>query len=315
MKRRTKLFIVVAVAIAATLLGTTPARLDYVPPADKNPDLQTLLLESPAELIPGTEKRITWHNDERPTEWSVVALHGFSASRQESAPLAELVAKQLGANLFEARFAGHGLKSNALGDVSAEAWLDDVADAIAIGQLIGRKVVVIAMSNGAALAMSMLDHSTMRSVDSIILLSPNFGPADPKAMWITGPGGPLMLRIFSGETRSWEAHNELQARYWTTSYPSRTLIQVMRVVDRARARIETEKAPRLQVYFSPDDEVISVAALKSAFAVIQSPQKELIPVAETGSPSSHILAGDIMSPDNTIPIAEKITEFILRPTS
>jgi hypothetical protein len=125
----------------------------------------------------------------------------------------------------------------------------------------------------------------------------------------------LLLRIISGETRSWEAHNELQEKYWTTSYPSRTLVQVIRVVDRARAKIETEKAPRLQVYYSPDDEVISVAALQSGFAVIQSPQKELIPVLETDSPSSHILAGDIMSPANTIPIAEKIADFILRPIS
>jgi esterase/lipase len=315
MKRRNKLFIAVAVAIATVLLGTTPARLDYVPLIDEIPDLQALLLETQADLVPGTEKRLTWHDEEQQTEWSVVALHGFSASRQESAPLAELVAKRLGANLFETRFSGHGLKTDALVDVSAEAWLDDVANALTIGHLIGQKIVVIAISNGAALALSMLDHPTMQSVDSLILLSPNFGPADPKAMWITGPGGPLLLRIISGETRSWEAHNELQEKYWTTSYPSRTLVQVIRVVDRARAKIETEKAPRLQVYFSPDDEVISVAALQSAFAVIQSPQKELIPVPETDSPSSHILAGDIMSPTNTIPIAEKISDFILRPIS
>ena len=111
MKRRSKLLIAVAVTIATVLLGTTPARLDYVPLIDEIPDLQALLLESPADLIPGTEKRLTWHDEEQQTEWSVVALHGFSASRQESAPLAELVAKQLGANLFETRFSGKSISS------------------------------------------------------------------------------------------------------------------------------------------------------------------------------------------------------------
>ncbi len=306
--------LVLGVAVGGILAATTPSRLDHIPLIRQNPDLHALISEQAAQLIPGTGKLLSWHDGEQQTEWSVVALHGFSASRQESAPLAELVATNLGANLFETRFRGHGLKKDALANVIAEEWLDDVADALAVGRLIGRKTVVIAVSNGAALALSMLGDPNMQSVDALILLSPNFEPANPKAMWITRPGGPLFLRLISGATRSWEPYNALQERYWTTSYPTATLVQVMRVVDRARNRIEAATAPRIQVFYSPDDKVISVPALQTAFATIRSSHKEIVPVLEVGSPSAHIIAGDIISPQNTIPIAEKIAAFILRPT-
>jgi len=312
MRRWAKAILALGVVACGTLVASTPPDLNHTPQTDSSPDLTSLLLEPRGELIPGTEKRLTWFGEEQSTEWSVVALHGFSASRQETAPLAETVAKSLGANLYETRFAAHGLINNALVEVTAEEWLDDVADALTAGRLIGQKIVVIAVSNGATLALSMLDHPTMQAVDSLIMLSPNLGPANPKAMWITRPGGPLLLRLISGETRSWDAHNELQKRYWTTSYPTRTLVEVIRVVDRARGKIQTVTAPRVQVLFSPDDQVVSIPALRSGFASIQSPQKSIVEIPETGSPSAHIIAGDIISPDNTAWIAGEITDFVLR---
>lgn len=312
MKRWSKVLLGVGVLLGGTLIATTPANLDYSPPVDASPNLDSLVRDNETGLIPGTEKRIVWNGAQEPTEWSVVALHGFSASRQESAPLAELVATSLGANLFETRFAGHGLQHNALVEVTAEDWLDDAAQALTVGQLIGKKVVVIAVSNGAALALSMLGHSSMDAVDSLIMISPNFGPADPNAVWITRPGGPLLLRLISGESRSWEAQNELQEKFWSTRYPTRTVVEVMRVVDRVKEKVATATAPRTQVFYSPDDTVISVSALEAAYAILKSPQKEIHAVTETGSSSAHVIVGDIMSPDNTSPMAARITDFVLR---
>jgi alpha-beta hydrolase superfamily lysophospholipase len=312
MKTWQKILLAAVAVVGGALVATAPPELDYVPTDRTDLDLKAYLAEPSASLIPGTEKRIVWQAEQQRTEWAVVALHGFSASRQETAPLAETVANSLGANLFETRFAAHGLKQDALVDVRAEQWLDDVADALTIGRMIGDKVVVLAVSNGATLATSMLDHPAMEAVDTLIMISPNFAPADPKAMWVTRPGGPLLLQIIAGETRSWEALNERQALYWTTRYPSKTLIEVIRGVNRALGKIETVSAPRVQVFYSPDDKVVSVPALLSAFDAIRSPQKEIIPVPETGEPSAHILAGDIISPANTLPIAGRIVDFILR---
>jgi esterase/lipase len=312
MKHWKKILLGLVIIIGLTLVSNTPARLDYVPVNDANPDLTALTDEPLEQLIPGTEKQVVWHTGEQRTEWSVVALHGFSASRQETAPLAKLVADSLGANLFETRFTAHGLKENGLVSVTAEDWLDDVAEALTVGQMIGEKIVVIAVSNGAALALSMLDHETMQSVDTLVMMSPNFAPADPKAMWITAPGGPLLLRLLTGDTHSWEPLNDLQGRFWTTSYPSKTVIEVMRVVHRANEKIETVKAPRVQVFYSPNDSVISASAVLSGYEKIESTQKAIVSVLETGSPSAHILAGDIISPNNTQLMVEQIEAFILR---
>ena len=116
---------------AFTALGlgtwlTTPAALRFEPP-----DYGAVLpaAEDNPGIIPGTGQRLTWHDPQQPgrTEWSVVYLHGFSATRAETAPLSALVAESLGANLFEVRLSGHGLRQNPLAGVTAEDWLDDTA--------------------------------------------------------------------------------------------------------------------------------------------------------------------------------------------
>jgi len=313
MKPWKKNLLILALALIAVLAINTPARLNYSPTVTEDRSLEDYLVEPVSLLVAGTEKQLTWHADTvTKTEWSVVALHGFSASRQETAPLAELVAKNLGANLYETRFASHGLKENGLVDIKAEEWLDDVADALTVGDMIGEKIVVFAVSNGAALALAMLDHPTVQSADALILLSPNFGPADPKVMWATYPGGPLLLRLVAGSTRSWDAQNEQQEIYWTTSYPMQTIVEVIRVVDRAIRKIRTVAAPRIQLIYSPDDKVVSISALKSAYVALNSPHKEIVEVSEYGNPYAHIIAGDIISPDNTVPLSARITDFVLR---
>jgi hypothetical protein len=49
----------------------------------------------------------------------------------------------------------------------------------------------------------------------------------------------------------------------------------------------------------------------SGYEKIESAQKAIVSVLETGSPSAHILAGDIISPDNTQLMVEQIEAFIL----
>ncbi|MGB5576356.1 MAG: hypothetical protein WBM88_03025, partial [Woeseiaceae bacterium] len=105
--------IAVLMIIVAALWSLTPARLQ---PAIEQPvlpdNLDAWLQQTEQQaadrfgLVPGTEKRITWFGEHRQTPYSVLYLHGFSATRQETAPLAEIVANRLGANLYETRLAG-----------------------------------------------------------------------------------------------------------------------------------------------------------------------------------------------------------------
>ncbi|MCS6810762.1 MAG: hypothetical protein NZ694_05770, partial [Tepidimonas sp.] len=105
-----------------------------------------------AGLRPQAAKRVVWHGVAgQRTPWAVVYLHGFTATRMETHPLAERVAQALGANLFETRLSGHGQPAEALREVRAQDWLADAVEAVRIGAMLGERVLVIGTSTGGTL--------------------------------------------------------------------------------------------------------------------------------------------------------------------
>lgn len=265
-------------------------------------------------LVPGAERRFTWAADGATTPFGVIAIHGFSASRQETAPLAGRVASALQANLFEVRLTGHGRTTGALVDVRAEDWQRDLAESLQAGAHIGERLILLTTSTGATLVTAMLDHRLMSEVDAIIMISPNFRPKDANSAWLTRFGGRLSSLVALGRERCWNARNELQERFWSTCYPTTALIEVMRLVDRAKKMLPRAISQRLLVLYSGGDQVVSPEAIRESFALIDAPHKKLIEVQDSGDPSQHVLAGDIMSPQTTDDIAATIVDFIEHPT-
>ncbi len=321
MAQRKLLFIAVAAALVGGLvyLNTPPALVSAAIQPQLPDNIEAWLAAAEQRvaaqyaLIPDTGKRVTWHGEAGArTPYAVVSLHGFSATRQETAPLAERVAAALGANLFETRLSGHGHAERPMHAVQAEDWLADTAEALAIGARLGDRVVVIGTSTGGTLALAMSDHDTADVVSDIVVISPNLQPSDGKSAWLTRPAGPLIARLIAGDTRSWEAHNEQQARYWSTSYPIEAAVEVMRLVDLLDSRLPMQLEQNLLVLLSPDDEVVSPEATKQAFERISAAHKELIEIEHAGDPSNHVLAGDILSPGSTDAVATLIVEFVLR---
>ena len=102
----------------------------------------------------GNESRIIWADSSKTkTPISVVYLHGWSASAVEGDPVHRQIAQDLGANLYLPRLAEHGLsKEEALLDITADDLVDSAKEALSIAQLIGDRVVIVATSNGGALA-------------------------------------------------------------------------------------------------------------------------------------------------------------------
>ena len=316
-----RIVIATLLVLGTALWSLTPAKLQPASASVVLPDdLDTWLDQSERQaterygLVPETDKRIRWFRERAQTPFSIVYLHGFSATRQETAPLAEVVAELLGANLFETRLRGHGRERDELGEVRAEDWLNDAIEALAIGAKLGKRVVVIGTSTGATLAAAMLGHPAMHVVDTIVMLSPNFAPRDPAAAWLTRPAGPLLARILVGETRSWEPYNERQGLYWSTTYPIGAAVEMMRLVDLANRKLPADVAQRLLMFYSTDDSVISPEAALEVLERSAAPQKAIIRIEDPGDPSHHILAGDVLSPQKTQRIANDIAAFILRPS-
>ena len=264
-------------------------------------------------IISGTQKHIRWHNGHanQKTDWSLVYVHGFSASRQELAPVPQRIAEGLSANLFETRLTGHGLNRGALESVTAEEWLDDAAEALRIGALIGDRVVVMGTSTGATLLVAMVEHPLFEPVRRIVLISPNFAPSDPKSDFLTWPGGLQLAHLLVGERRRWQPVNALQEQYWVHDYPMYAALEVMRLVKFARAQLPLKISQGLLTLYSPDDAVVNPAAILQSFESIESPVKKILSVPGSAEGSNHVLAGDILAPQNNDLVIETVVRFVL----
>lgn len=260
-------------------------------------------------VVPGTEARVVWGaKPGEKTPLAFVHLHGFSASRRETAPLSENVAKRYGANLFEARFTGHGRPGEALARATAEDWIRDTREAIAVGQVLGERVVIIASSTGATSALLVAAHDAP-GIAAYVLLSPNFGPKSAASGLLLWPWAETWLPWIFGEEYKWVPDNEDHGKYWTNRYPVAALFPMMATVARVgSAKLERIEAPLL-VLHSKDDHVVDAVAVEETFIRF----KRAIPRARQvvdGPGDQHVLAGDVLSPGRTADIEARIEAFL-----
>ncbi len=141
------------------------------------------------DIKPNNEKRIVWAGAAgQRTPWAVVYIHGFSASRLETAPMTDMVAKALGANTFYTRLTGHGRPGPAMGEATVQDWLADAQEALRIGQTLGDKVLVISCSTGSTLATWLGANGQSAQVVGHLFWCPNLGPKNPGQKSSTAPG-------------------------------------------------------------------------------------------------------------------------------
>lgn len=269
-----------------------------------------------AGLVPGTEKLIVRHPDAglNKTALSIVYFHGFTASRQELSPVPQELARRLGANLFLTRLSGHGIPGDALGAVTVEDWMRDAVEAMQVGRALGERVLVIGTSTGGTLATWLAASDYAEDLQGVVLMSPNFGPSDPRADMLTWPWGRQIAELVQGEYRSWKPVNEDHARYWTTRYPTRALVTMMSLVDLVREKgLSAVRVPVLVMY-SPQDRLIDTGRIIDAANSLDADRVTLVPVEDPDKSHLHVLAGDILSP-STSPLVLEAIEGFARATS
>ncbi len=260
-------------------------------------------------VVPGAEARVVWGGKPgEKTRLAFVYLHGFSASRRETAPLSENVARRYQANLFEARFTGHGRPGEALARATAEDWIRDTREAIAMGRVLGERVVIIASSTGATSALLVAAHDAPE-VAAYVLLSPNFGPKSAASGLLLWPWAETWLPWIFGNEYKWVPENEDHGKYWTTRYPVAGLFPMMATVARVgTVDLEGIEAPVLMLH-SENDHVVDAEAVEETFIRFKRAEPRSRQVID-GPGDQHVLAGDILSPARTADIEARIEAFL-----
>jgi len=277
------------------------------------PDLDLYLARREAQhadVKPEQGKTIIWNDPaiRSKTPLSLVYIHGFSASRKDIAPVIETLAGTLGANAFLTRLAAHGRTTPAeFAAVTAQDWLDDAREALAVGRRIGRRVVLIGTSTGALLAAMAALEDNSSDIAALVLLSPNFGLRDWRAKFISGPLGRALARLVLGKEHSFHPDSIGHAEFWTTHYPSQAVVALMDLLNHARSiDLGKLKMPVLVIY-TDQDTVVDVAAIRDRFDEIQAPTKLIFDLPEA---SRHELTGDALAPETVQPVVQRILQFL-----
>ncbi|WP_259400232.1 carboxylesterase [Roseovarius sp. SCSIO 43702] len=265
------------------------------------------------DIRPGAEKRVVWAGQrETRTPLSVVYLHGFSASAAEIRPVPDRVAEALGANLVYTRFRGHGRDGDAMAEGSVKAWMEDAAEALALGRATGERVIVVATSTGASIAtVALADAQMSERVAGAVLISPNYGLRHPMAPLLTLPAARHWVPMLAGSRRSFEPRSPEQAAHWTTEYPSVAVFPMAAVVKHARGLDHGAIGVPALFIFSDEDGVVRADMTADVMARWGGETARVIPKSgPDDDPLRHVIAGDIMSPGATDEVTEAIIGWV-----
>jgi esterase/lipase len=268
-------------------------------------------------LIPEDQKRIEWAGPRGgQTEYSIAYLHGLLGSPRDYASVMREVADKLGANVYYARFKGHSVTTDEIAEAAPEDWLADAREALDIGSRIGRHVIVAGSSMGGDLALWLAERGEPRPA-ALVLLSCAVQPREGRAGMLLWPWPLPEILLGALIGRYWHSSYDMKTyptgspQRWAQLYPpkyrSESFVTFMGVVKLTRALpLERISSPSLWLYSDADD-AVDIPALKKAYQEIGGQPKRLVQVQ--GS-HSHMLAGDIFSPETTDTVSGDILSFL-----
>lgn len=309
-----RFFTIVGIALAVLVVGyaagpriSLPADAPKTPVVTTDPtkiDAEVARYERGFALKPDNQARIVWADSTKkePTPYSIVYIHGYSASQGEGDPVHRNLAGTFGCNLYLARTEGHGLTSpDAMKGMTPTDYLASAERALAIGKVLGKKVIVVGTSMGGMLTLYLASRHP--EIDGIVLYSPCVAVANPALKFITKPWGQQILdKTFPDQHVHSERTTPERAQYWYAQYHSDGLKVLQMVLDtyatpETFARI---KQPTFLGYYYKDDEhqdkTVSVAAALTMYDELGTPanmkQKEAFPEAD-----AHVIASRYTTKD------------------
>lgn len=310
--------------IVIYLVGPSPSTPEYekeMPaiPADP-PALQAYITqkESAHKLKADNQARIIWANDsaKAKTEYSIVYLHGFSASYAEGEPVHRNLAKKFGCNLYLARLAEHGIDTvERMVNLTADKYWESAKEALAIGKQLGNKVILIGTSTGGTNALQ-LGAAYPTDVSALVLLSPNIKIFDKNAWILNNHWGLSLAKMINGSQYIGTSEKpDLEKQYWNSPYRIEAVIALEEMLETSMNAETFSKInqPSLLLYYYRDeihqDSTVQVSAMKEMFEQLATPRnkKRSIAMPRTGD---HVIGSYIRS--NDVEGVEREIEMFLK---
>ncbi len=315
------LLALIMVLVVLYFIGPKPAKPNYATALPKIPELMALpnyvaLQEGKYKVKPGNEAEIVWADSSKheQTEYAVVYLHGFSASKEEGNPAYMYLSKSLKANMYLARLADHGLDTIApMEYFTADRLWESGKEAYAIGKKLGKKVILVGTSTGGSLALQLA--ATYPEINSLVLMSPNIAINDSKAWLLNNPWGLQIARQVTGsDERKVDGKSPLYKKFWYTNYRLESVVQLEEMLESSMnaALFEKVKQPVLMLYYykseKEQDPVVKVDAMLKMFDELGTlaTDKQKIALPKTGN---HVIGSAITSKD-IVGVEKAMDEFI-----
>ena len=220
----------------------------------------------------GNESRIIFYDSvPKKTNLSIVYLHGFSGSSQDGSPVHINTAKKLKSNIYLPRLYAHGLNSDeSLIEYTGEKYLDSAREALAIGKIIGEKVILMCTSTGCSAALALAANHPQ--VSALVMYAPNIRITHPLDFVATLPWGLYIVRLVEGGkyhyiTNTWED----KEKFWTTKYRLEAPIEMQNLLETAMNEEVFRKVmvPTFSGFYYKNeveqDNVVSVNAMRMMF--------------------------------------------------
>jgi esterase/lipase len=310
------------ILVAAYVAGPSPASPTYDPALPQVPSNLVQLKqqvqqgEALHKLKKNNEARIVWANDSvhQKTPYSIVYLHGFTASQEEGEPVHRNVARHFGYNLYLSRLAEHGIDTtDQLVNLTPEKYWESAKRAYAIGKQLGEKVILMGTSTGGTLALKLASENP--EIAGIVLMSPNIEINDPNAWLLNNHWGmQIAEKVIGGKYLKTEDNRPVNLQYWNGTYRIEAAVALQELLETTMNKSTFGKVtqPSLLLYYYKDevhqDSVVKVPAMKQMFEQLGTPAalKKAVAVPTAGN---HVMGSYIKSKD-VVTVEREIIDWL-----
>lgn len=271
--------------------------------------------EQVADIKPLNSAHIVWKDsaNKKKTPYSIVYIHGFSASHAEGYPIHEHLAQKFGCNLYLTRLYAHGLNEpEPLLKLRTEELIQSAKEAIRIGKLLGDSVILMSTSTGSTLSLMLSDDDPQ--VAGLIMYSPNIDLYDSRSFLLTKPWGLQVVRsVLGANYYTFEAPVEAQP-YWNTKYRIEALIVLKSMIEKTMNEKTFQKihVPVFVGYYYKDvehhDDVVSIPRMKEMFEQLGT-SKKLKSIVNFPDAGYHVIGSSYWN-SNTQPLEDSTALFL-----